>query len=606
MITVSDNIKNMINAPARTIKARVELYEGSTLHLDSYNKVLLEVFSSSDAIKEITVERVADDGRFFGFGICQKLIVKLLDKDRLYNIEKGQFLEISFGVDGEFTYPCPLFRIEEVSRDENNNDLTLTAYDFVYKAGEHRVSELDIPKEYTIKAFAAACANELNLPIKFPEDIPEFDFDYPNGANFEGSETLREALDAVADATQTIYYVDWDWRLTFKRLDKDAEAAVTIDKSKYFSLTNKTDRTLTAICSVTELEDNLTAYAPGEPGVTQYVRNNEFWDLRDDRAVLIQNAIDAIGGITISQFNVEWRGDFTLEIGDKVTIITKNGEELVGYILNDDFTYNGGFKEKTRWTFTEHNAETASNPITLAEVVQQTFAKVDKANKTITLMASETNKKIQEAIEGANEYADQAVETKAAEIKITTDAISQSVSQTNEALGNTNQKISELEIRADGIDTTVANVQTTLGSELDTTNSTIEELKNNLNQNVEDINDTLVTLSTQVSTQISDADVQLKIETALSDGVTSVSTTTGYTFDNEGLTIAKSGSEMSTTVTEDGMTVYKGSEAVLVANNEGVHAEDLVATTYLDIGGRSRFENFERSGSYRTGCFWIG
>lgn len=601
MITVSDNIKNMINAPARTVKARVELYEGSTLHLDEYNKVLLNVFNGSDAIKEITVERVADDGRFFGFGICQKLIVKLLDKDRLLDIKKDQFLEISFGVDGEFTYPCPLFRIEEVSRDENNNDLTLTAYDFVYKAGEHRVSELGIT-DYTIKTFAAACAHVLGLPIKFTDDIiPEFNLEYPGGANFEGSETLREALDAVAEATQTIYYVDWDWRLTFKRLDKDAEPAVTIDKSKYFTLTNKTDRTLTSICSVTELEDNLTA-TTGEPGATQYVRNNEFWDLRDDRATLIQNAIDAIGGITISQFNVEWRGNFALEIGDKIAITTKDGGELVGYILNDDFTYNGGFKEKTHWTFTEHNAETASNPITLAEVVQQTFAKVDKANKTITLLASETNKKIQEA----NEYTDQAVEAKAAEIQVTVDAISQSVSQTNEALNDTNEKVSTLEVRADGVDTTVSTFQTALGSELDTTNSTVEELKGMLNQSVEDINSSLVTLSTQVSTQISEQDIQFKIESALSDGVASVSTTTGYTFDNDGLTIAKSGSEMTTTVTEDGMTVYKGSEKVLVANNEGVHAEDLVATTYLDIGGRSRFENFERSGSYRTGCFWIG
>lgn len=601
MITVSDNIKNMINAPARTIKARVELYEGSTLNLDSYNKVLLEVFRSSDAVKEITVERVADDGRFFGFGVCQKLIVKLIDKDRLYNVEKGQFLEISFGVDGDYTYPCPLFRIEEVSRDESNNDLTLTAYDFIYKANEHRVSELVIADGYTINTFAAACANVLNLPIKFPEGIEEFDRFYTNGANFEGSETLREALDAVADATQTIYYVDWDWRLTFKRLDQDADAAVHIDKSKYFSLTNKTDRKLTSICSVTELEDNLTA-TTGEEGVTQYVRNNEFWDLCDNRAVLIQNAINAIGGITSSQFNVEWRGDFTLEIGDKITIATKDGGELVGYILNDDFTYNGGFKEKTHWTFTEHNAETASNPITLAEVVQQTFAKVDKANKTITLMASETDKKIQEAADGAKQYTD----TKMGEIKVTTDAITQTVSQTQESIDSTNQKVSELEVRADGVDTTVSNFQTTMGSELDTTNSTIEDLKNSLNQNVEDINNSLVTLSTQVSTQISDEDIQFKIETALSDGVTSVSTTTGYTFDNEGLTIAKSGSEMRTQVTEDGMTVYKGSEAVLVANNEGVHAEDLVATTYLDIGGRSRFENFERSGSYRTGCFWIG
>ena len=60
---------------------------------------------------------------------------------------------------------------------------------------------------------------------------------------------------------------------------------------------------------------------------------------------------------------------------------------------------------------------------------------------------------------------------------------------------------------------------------------------------------------------------------------------------------------MSTTITEDGMTVYKDEEAVLIADNEGVRAEDLHATTYLIIGTNSRFENY---GDNRTGCFWIG
>ena len=60
---------------------------------------------------------------------------------------------------------------------------------------------------------------------------------------------------------------------------------------------------------------------------------------------------------------------------------------------------------------------------------------------------------------------------------------------------------------------------------------------------------------------------------------------------------------MSTQITDDGMTVYRSGEAVLIANNEGVQAEDLHATTYLIIGNNSRFEDM---GSDRTACFWIG
>ena len=60
---------------------------------------------------------------------------------------------------------------------------------------------------------------------------------------------------------------------------------------------------------------------------------------------------------------------------------------------------------------------------------------------------------------------------------------------------------------------------------------------------------------------------------------------------------------MKTQITEDGLQVFKGSEAKLVANNEGVIAEDLHATTYLIIGSNTRFEDYNTN---RTGAFWIG
>ena len=63
---------------------------------------------------------------------------------------------------------------------------------------------------------------------------------------------------------------------------------------------------------------------------------------------------------------------------------------------------------------------------------------------------------------------------------------------------------------------------------------------------------------------------------------------------------------VTTQITEDGMTVNRAGEAVLVADNVGVKATNLVANTYLIIGGRSRFEDYDLNGEPRTGCFWIG
>ena len=95
----------------------------------------------------------------------------------------------------------------------------------------------------------------------------------------------------------------------------------------------------------------------------------------------------------------------------------------------------------------------------------------------------------------------------------------------------------------------------------------------------------------------------LAVQTVQTDGVTKVSTTTGYIFDETGLTVEKSGCEIRTQITEDGMRVYKNKKTVLTASSEGVDAVDLHASTYLVIGDRSRFENYEKD---RTGCFWIG
>ena len=83
----------------------------------------------------------------------------------------------------------------------------------------------------------------------------------------------------------------------------------------------------------------------------------------------------------------------------------------------------------------------------------------------------------------------------------------------------------------------------------------------------------------------------------------SVTTSTGFTFNETGMTVAKAGKEMTTTITEDGMTVYKNSMAMLTANNQGVDAKNLSASTYLTIGANSRFEDYKFN---RTACFWIG
>lgn len=129
---------------------------------------------------------------------------------------------------------------------------------------------------------------------------------------------------------------------------------------------------------------------------------------------------------------------------------------------------------------------------------------------------------------------------------------------------------------------------------------TVEGLQTQVSRQQTGTDNTLTRLSKVEQTA---EGIALRVKRVQDDGVSKVSTSTGYTFDETGITVRKSGREIKTQITEDGMTVYKNSRPVLTANSRGVEAVDLQAATYLSIAGRSRFEKY-RGG--RVGCFWIG
>ena len=484
-----------MNASVRRLEAKVELYNGSTL---------VKTFKSTDKIKSFTIERIGDESKFFGFGICQRLNIQLIDMARELDITTANHFKVFIGLVGynytntSWKFIFPPFYVKEVNRDENTNELSITAYDALYEATTHTVSEIKLTS-YTIEEFAKAagallgCSKIVKAPTSFTNNA--FNTSYPKGANFEGTETIREALDDVAEATQTIYYLNANGDLLFRRLGELGTGTVySIDKSKYFDLKSKTARRLSTICHATELGDNVSASIT-ETGTTQYVRDNAFWDLREDIGTLVDNAIAAVGGFTLTQFEMEWRGDFTLPIGQKIALTTKDNEIVYSYVLNDTISYDGGLSEQTSWNYTD-TEETESNPTSLGDLIKRTYAKVDKVNKEIELVASDVDN-----------------------------------------------------------------------------------------------------LSTLVLTP---EEIKMLVKTEEPDGI---KTETGFTFDEKGLSISKSNSDLSTLITENGMRIYNTDEEVLKVDNSGVDAVNLHATTYLWIGNNSRLEDY---GETRSACYWGG
>ncbi|MBR5823804.1 MAG: hypothetical protein IKY67_06645 [Paludibacteraceae bacterium] len=319
----------------------------------------------------------------------------------------------------------------------------------------------------------------------------------------------------------------------------NAVSADTLTPADYYELTTGDTTILTRIASATELGDNVSF---GEEGYTQASWNNPFFDMLEGQALvsLLETIGNEVIGLTGSDYSIKWRGCPAYEIGDYITLQEKDGSIKKIYYFDEVLEYNGGLISTSSWEAGDgENIHT--NPSSLGAILNQTTAKVDKVNKQIELVVSTTNEN--------------------------------------------KQAISALEINNNSI------------------SASVKQVEKETDEAISSINDSINNLTSEVSAKIGPEDIQIAVQKELDNGTSKVITTTGFTFDSEGLTVSKSGSEITTTITEDGMTVYKGGEEVLVADNEGVKAEDLHATTYLIVGRNSRFEDL---GYDRTACFWIG
>lgn len=539
-------MNDRLKAPVRQLFSMVELIDNSTVE---------DTFYFDTNLISWSVERVGEDTKFFGYGVVQKCNVKVLDPEAQLDIRTDHYLNIVPGVvvatdewgnEVEYEDCFPWFKVSEVHRDKTTNELSITGYDLL-----DQTTKLPIPEDIvmsgtsvdTILDPACAALREYSM-IEISYDCPFSDWDWmlENGGNYEGTEKLRDALDDLAEVLNCIYYLDAGNVLRFVRLSNDAETHY-IDKSLYFDFTAGTNRRLSKLCRATELGNNVDIDT-GVSGTTQYIRDNGFLELDDNIAEVLQEMINTVGDLTIGQFELTWRGNFLYKIGDRIEMEGRNSSNICSFILNDTIEYDGSLTQKTQWHYTASETEDASNPSTVGEMLKQTYARVDKVNKEISLVVSDKD----------------AMKETVTQIQLDTDSIT----------------------------------------------SSVQRIETNMNNSLESIEDELETIRNKVETTLSAEDIQIKIEEEISnmEGTESVTTSTGFTFNDEGLTISKSDSEMSTIVTEDGMIVYKNGQEVLVANNKGVDAANLHATTYLIIGLNSRFEDYDNN--TRTGCFWIG
>jgi hypothetical protein len=411
-----------------------------------------------------------------------------------------------------------------------------------------------------------------------------------NTLNLNGDEPLKVLLDAIAEFTQTIYFMDNLGRLTYKTINKSAEPVLTVTKDMYFDLVTSESKAITGICLTNELGNSITV--GDETGEVQIIRNNPIYEAEPNATTYLETAMAVILGtyghlntgmypIIYHQLECEWDGNCNLEIGDKVAFVTEDDSIVTTYLINDVIEYRGFLNEITSWEYTKDDEETADNPTTLGDKLKQTTAIVDKVNQEINLVVQD--------VAGAK--------SEISELKLTTDNISLRVEKVE------NQEF-DIEIDKDSnfiaLEHRVGMLEVT-DSEI---NASVSAMTQEIKQRVDEAEKDIETLTKEVSLKINSDALSIVVQKTLEQtGIDKVTTSAkSYTFDDNGLDISDPGSEISTLITENGMRIYKNTTEVLTADNQGVQATDLHARTYLIIGENSRLED---KGD-RTACFWIG
>lgn len=505
-------------------------------------------YTQSGELKELTLDRNAE-GKFFGVSVTQKLNVKLLNKNNNIPLAAGDLLE-PWMYCGNDAKKLGSFYITEIHKDENTNELSITAYDFIYFLQNYTLNDLGsgFTSIYAINTALKNTFNEITNIYVQADDSTAFNYIYSgdNIINFEGTENLRDILTQICEATQTIAYI-YGKSLYYIRLLPDDEEVATIDKSKYFTLSTKENRRLVGIVATTELGDNV-GFEDNVSGTVQYINENGFLNLMTstELASRINAAYEMLNGLTINQFEMNWRGNPTISYGSKLKIEDKQGNYVYSYLLDDTIKYNGAYSQTTKWAYADSQT-TEYNDSSIGDVLNRTYARVNKVDNRIDMLA--------EDLAGAQ-----------AAISVMPEQISTTVSSA--VSGAIDEYDEGIQGQINGLDDKY------------------------LSQSYTEMIQNAYGWALDVNKEFTEKDTLEK----------SIQTTT-VLINEDGITVGKNTSSLTTNLNENGMLIKDGNTTELTVNSQGVEAHNLTADNYLIIDGLIRFQKY---GSNRIGCYWIG
>lgn len=253
----------------------------------------------------------------------------------------------------------PAFNVVSVDKDYKNNIVTITGYDALEKAKTITCGEIkgSIPTPTAVSTFLASAASAIGLAgCAFSDNINYYNTSYTTGlvggTHFSDETTLYDAIRQIAERTFTIFYVNHENYLVLKRLKPSATPKLRIFKDNIYFCTNGNAEHLDNIYNVGGLGAIVgTDYPSTDNGRTIYLDANRLWD--GQTKSILQSGISALSNTYITPFELDWRGNPALEIGDYIEVKYSNTKSFFSYVLNDTIDFNNGLRQETSWVYDE-------------------------------------------------------------------------------------------------------------------------------------------------------------------------------------------------------------------------------------------------------------
>ncbi|HBW13779.1 MAG TPA: hypothetical protein DEF30_08185 [Proteiniclasticum sp.] len=321
MISTSTGFKTAIKSSSRRIKARL-------LFLDK----------TIEDVDLIEIDSYLTDEEDFIIGTANMDVAKIeISNDPLspifYDFD-GKEVEIQLGVtlsDSSVEYHS-IGRYTVEKSDRKNSKIYLELVDRMYKADMDYTSNLSYPA--TLSQILASAASQSGIVLD-STTFPNSDHIVNEEPVYEGI-TCRQVFAYIAELAGGYARINRLGRLTILSLGSLSVVNITgdhyIDWKKAESAPGIIDKLI--------IKNGEESASSGTGTNIYSIVDNIFVS---NPSSVVENIFSSISTVDYKAGELNWIGDFSLELGDKVTV---DGEET--YILNRKLKYTGGLRETVK------------------------------------------------------------------------------------------------------------------------------------------------------------------------------------------------------------------------------------------------------------------